>query len=77
MLQLFRSVSSCPNRRDGLFVDTSLQQLNELATMGEVFIKFAQQEMKVFSGFVLPEDLRQKFFECFVASVSSGLGSPI
>ena len=45
--------------------------------MAEVFIKFAQQEMKVFSGFVLPEDLRQKFFECFVASVSSGLGSPI
>ena len=37
VIQLFRSVSSCPYRKDSLFVDTNLQQgfvpQNELATL--------------------------------------------
>ena len=47
VIQLFRSVSSCPYRKDGRFV-------NELATMAEVFNRF----LKGCYGFVYCEDLR-------------------
>ena len=65
VIQLFRSVSSCPYRRDGVFVDTNLQQskglylVNELATMEEVLIGFAWQQMKGYSSFVFSEDIQQ------------------
>ena len=62
VIQLFHSVSSCPYRKDGLFVDTNLQLsrglylVNKLATMVEVFEEFAQQQMEGCSGFVFSEE---------------------
>ena len=48
-----------------------LHPVNEIATIVEVFIQLAQQQMDGCSNFVFPEDLRQ--CDCYTATMSCEL----
>ena len=72
VIQLFRSVSSCPYRKDGLFVDTNLQQSEGLVPRkwarnhgSSLFKALSQQQMNGCSGFSSSVSLLRSLLNCF------------
>ena len=66
VIQLFRSVSTCPNRKDGLLLTQICNIPRESAH--EACKQFAQQQIESCAGFVISNTLTQHFLQvlhCF------------
>ena len=69
VIQLFRSVSTCPNRKNGLLLIQICNSPRESAH--EACKQFAQQQIESCAGLSSRIPYHHNFFECFIALVSS------
>ena len=77
VIQLFRAVSSFPYRKGGLFVDTNLQQPeglvpHEWAHKLKSLMSLHSNQWKGVLVLSSPKTYDDIFFDCFIASASSG-----